>query len=129
MTNLAPTANPKLRCTNRAIIIRNTALNTKFPGGTGRFISRYKACCNDHITVFCSKEMDVWRILQEIKATGMESKKDFITLDTFECEMWRLIHSEKAHHPFWLRTGADWLKCSHANGGVWVWYDEHGRQN
>jgi len=129
MRNFTTTASPKLRCTYRAIIIRNTSLNMKFPGGINSFVYRYKASCNDHITVFCAKEMDVWSVLRELKAIGMVSIKDYVTLDTLECKMWRMIYSEKVHRPFWFSTGADWLKCSHWNGDVWVWYNEHGRQN
>jgi hypothetical protein len=127
--NFTTTVSSKLRCTCLAIIIRNNALNLKFPGGINSFVNRYKASCNDHITVLCAKEMDAWSVLGELKAIGMVSIIDFVTLDTLECEMWQSIHSGKVHRPFWFRTGAKWLKCSHRDGDVWVWYDEQSQQN
>ena len=117
-------ADTKLQCTYSAIIIRNESLKGKFPGGVSAFVNRYRARCNDKITVHCSSGVEIWRILNTIKSLGMRCIKDFVTIDTSECQMWRLIHQEKVNRPFWFRTGATWLKCEHWDGDIWVWYHE-----
>ncbi|MBL0713893.1 MAG: hypothetical protein JJV98_09335 [Desulfosarcina sp.] len=122
-TRLPNASSSELRCTYQTVIIRNESLNQKFPGGLSAFVNRYRAECNDHITVYCHTGSEIGDMFRALEAVGLEHSNDFATLDTIECEMWRLIHSEKVNRPFWFETGADWLQCKHRQGSVWVWYN------
>ena len=49
-------------------------------------------------------------MIRQFEAMGLVQGNDFAALETVECEMLCMIHSEQVEQPFWLETGADWLK-------------------
>jgi hypothetical protein len=120
---LAAKSKIELPCTHHTVIIRNESLEDKHTGGLVAFRKKYQVNCNDHITVFSEISSSIEKTIKGLETIGLEQGKDFVALDTVECEMWRMIHSEKVRRPFWFETGADWLQCNHWNGKVVVWYD------
>ena len=109
----------KLQCANHTVIFRNESLENNYPGGLDAYINQHGVNYNAHITIQCVT-VDTTRALEKF---GMNQGKDFVAIDAVESEMWQMIHSDDIEYPFWLDTGADWLKCEHRNGRVLVWYD------
>jgi hypothetical protein len=122
-TNVAAQSSFELQCVHRTVIIRNASLEDKFPGGLNAFRRQYSAEANDHITVHRVPNAGIGNTIRKLEAVGLLQGEDFTTIDTVECEMWRLIHSDEIERPFWFETGADWLQYKHWNGKVLVWYD------
>ena len=121
--NAELTSQLELQCTHHTVIIRNASLENNFPGGTGAFLTRYRADANEHITVHCVTDPLLGGIVGALELMGLEQSRDFVVIDTVECEMWRMIHSDEIEQPFWFETGADWLRYRHWKGRVLVWYD------
>ncbi len=113
----------ELVCTHHTVIFRNASLEEKYPGGLEAFIDRYSADANDHITVHCVTNAIIGDTIRKLEAMRLARGKDFVAIDTVECEMWRMIHSDEIERPFWFETGADWLRYKHWKGRVLVWYD------
>jgi hypothetical protein len=120
---MAPESKIQLHCAHHTIIIRNDSLEDKFPGGLEAFRRKYQPVSNDHITVYCVTNYLILDAIRELELIGLETGEDFVTIDTVECEMWRMINPDKIDQPFWLETGANWIKCKQWNGNVMVWYD------
>lgn len=123
-TNAAVTTQYELQCTHHTIIFRNESIANKYPGGFDPFMNRYSAESNDLITVHCVTESIIVESIREFEALGFVQGEDFVVINTVECEMWRMIHSDDIERPFWFDTGTDWLKYKHCNGKVLVWYNE-----
>jgi hypothetical protein len=125
INELSRNSNPdqEIQCVNHAIIIRNESLEIKYPGGLKVFRRRFNVNSNEHITVYCDSSNSVWDNIKEFEAIGLENGKDFASIDTVECEMWRLINADGVDRPFWFETEAEWLGCKHWNGNVLVWYN------
>ena len=120
---MLPQSKMELNCNHHAVIIRNDSLEDKFPGGLDDFKNRYRPDFNDHIAIHCVTKYLIWYTVRELESVGLVQGKDFITIDSVECEMWRMIHSEKVDRPFWFEMGPEWLRCEHWKGKVLVWYD------
>jgi hypothetical protein len=122
-TDAVVTSQYALQCTHHTIIFRNKSLEDKYPGGLNAFLKKYVTESNGQITAHCVANSNVWDAIRELEAVGLEEGRDFVTLDTVECEMWRMIYADDIERPFWFETGADWLRCKHWKGKVLIWYD------
>ncbi len=114
----------ELVCTHQTVIFRNASLEVGYPGGHAAFIAHYKADANDDITVLCVSDTVIADTVRKFEAMGLNRSRDFDVIDTVECEMWRIIHSDEIERPFWFETGADWLRYKHWKGRVLVWYEK-----
>jgi hypothetical protein len=120
--HVAYTSSPKLRCFFYTIVIRNEALQEKYPEGREAFISRYKAPSNDCITVYCDMGTDIGDVFRDLEKCGMEQFQDFTTLDAAESDMWCCCKPEVGERPFPVDTQVEWLKGEYRDGTVWVWF-------
>ncbi len=121
-------ADPKdqleLVCTHHTVIFRNISLEVSYPGGHAAFITQYGADANNDITVLCVSTTVIADTVRKFEAMGLNRSRDFVVIDTVECEMWRIIHSDAVERPFWFETGADWLRYKYWKGRVLVWYEK-----
>lgn len=113
----------ELKCTYHSVIIRNASLDKRYPGGQSAFVNDYGGDFNEDITVCCNTGLAIKHISKKLKSIGLKQSKDFVTIDTIEIEMWRMIYSEQVERPFWFETGVDWLACKQSQGNVLVWYN------
>jgi len=120
--HVAYTSSPKLRCAFFTVVIRNEALQEKYPGGREAFISRYGAPSNDRITVFCDMGSDIGDVFRDLEECGMADFEDFTTLDAAESDMWCCCKPDLRKHPFPVDTQVGWLKGEYRDGAVWVWF-------
>ena len=112
----------ELVCARHTVIFRNASLEARYPGGHAAFIADYGADASEDITVHCVSATVIADMVRQFEAMGLHSRQDFVIIDTVECEMWRMIHSEGIERPFWYETGADWLGYKHWKGRTLVWY-------
>jgi hypothetical protein len=120
--HVAYTSSPQLRCVFYTIVIRNEALQEKYPGGREAFINRYKAPSNDRITVYCDMGSDIGDVFRDLEECGMEDFEDFTTLDAGESDLWCCCKPEMRKRPFPVDTQVVWLKGEYRDGTVWVWF-------
>jgi hypothetical protein len=120
--HVAYTSSPKIRCVFYTIVIRNEALQEKYPGGREAFINRYRAPSNDRITVYCDMGSDIGDVFRDLEECGLVDFEDFTTLDAGESDMWCCCEPEMGERPFPVDTQVEWLKGEYRDGAVWVWF-------
>ena len=120
--HVAYTSSPQLRCVFYTIVIRNEALQEKYPGGREAFINRYKAPSNDRITVYCDMGSDIGDVFRDLEDCGLVDFEDFTTFDAGESAMWCCCEPDMGERPFPVDTQVEWLKGEYRDGIVWVWF-------
>ena len=72
---VAYTSFPRLRCVFFSVIIRNQALQEKYPGGLEAFIQDYKAQSNDRISVYNDMGLDVGDLMAVIENMAVDNAR------------------------------------------------------
>ena len=122
-TNLAAKSRLELQSAHHTVIFRNRSIEDKYPGGLEAFKDYFSCDANDHIAVQVVGIAVLGGMLRQFEAMGLVQGNDFVALETVECEMLCMIHSEQVEQPFWFETAADWLKYKYWKGKILVWYD------
>ena len=107
------TPEKELRCVFITLVIRNQALEKKYPGGHSAFLDKYGGEHNDEITLNVFMAGDYGLQVEDLEKNGLVANEDFVLLDVgipFEIE--------GDHVPF--NTSVKWLGGCYKKGGVAV---------
>jgi hypothetical protein len=102
-----------LRCVFNSIVIRNTAISEKYPGGVVKFTNKYPTRRNHLITVGSFMGLEVVGIVHELKGYGFIPKEDFLLVDAG-------LYQMVGQGYFPLEFESIWLEGHYENGGVYV---------
>jgi hypothetical protein len=118
--NLVYEDEEELRCVFNAVVIRNSALNAKYPGGLRAYIEKHGGICNRAITVdsFMGGEID--EVVEDLLAHGLEHRKDFVCVDAGGCAIAAGMRGERLFKPRPVDLGVEWLEASYYKGGIVV---------
>jgi len=118
--NLAETNAPffynskkELICVFFTLVIRNQALEDKYPGGHKSFLRKYGGEYNDEITLNCFMAPEFDDEIEDLDKSGLVANEDFVLFDVgiplYEIEDYR---------PF--KTGVGWLSGYYKQGSVMI---------
>jgi hypothetical protein len=118
--NLVYEDEEELRCVFNAVVIRNSALNAKYPGGLRAYIERHGGICNRAITAdsFMGGEID--EVVADLLAHGLEHRRDFLCVDAGGHAVAAGVRGERLFKPRPVDLGVDWLEASYHKGGILV---------
>jgi hypothetical protein len=118
--NLVYEDEEELRCVFNAVVIRNSALNAKYPGGLRAYIEKHGGICNRAITAdsFMGGEID--EVVEDLLAQGFEHRKDFICVDAGGHAIAAGVRGERLFKPRPVDLGVEWLEASYYKGGIVV---------
>ena len=72
----------ELRCVFNAVVVRNSAIAQRYPGGMSGFV---ELCpfndCNENIVAYSSMGGEVNKVIDELIACGFKHKEDFLFVD------------------------------------------------
>lgn len=109
------------------VVVRNESLAQLFRGGLKAFVARYRAECNNQISVFCdmgSSEFD--DVIQDLIANGLKRDDDFALFDAADLALSESISMGRFKRPKMINLGLSWLKVQYTPGGMFVWYAGKG---
>lgn len=114
--------NDTIRCAAYSLIIRNAALNRRYPGGLNGFLQRFPSRSNRHITVFSDAGLDFEMVGNDLWANGLTYGQDFVLVDAADYDWVLLINPEIQATGHRLDLGVPWLRGRYAQRQIHVWY-------
>jgi len=109
----------ELRCAFNAVVVKNTPIAQRYPGGLSAFI---EVCpysyCNENIMAYSSMGCEVNDVIDELVACGFKDKEDFLFI---EAGLYLMAGSPG---PFDVDLKVGWLKGRFEDGGVYVRFVE-----
>ena len=109
------------------VVVRNESLAQLFGGGLKAFVDRYRAQCNNHISVFCDmggNELD--EVIQDLIASGLKRDDDFALFDAADLALSTSMDMGPNKRAKMIDIGLSWLKVQYTPGGMFVWYAGKG---
>jgi hypothetical protein len=107
------------------VVIKNEALNKKYPEGFKAFATEHGARCNDDITVYCDMGGDVNLIVSQLKELGLEYHKDYCVFDAAGEAIALTMGNQKVENIIPIDLGVEWLGAHfNPDTGVEVWYSK-----
>lgn len=108
------------------VVIRNSSVTAKYPGGIRAYCEKYRTMSNNQISVSCSMGDEVDEVYMDLKRCGLKQGGDFTALDVGELVM--EIEMDKLHlgvsKPRYIAIGVPWLKCRYTSDGIFVRYTQ-----
>ena len=105
----------ELRCAFNAVVVRNSSIAQRYPGGMSAFI---ELCpfndCNEHIVAYSSMGGEVNEVINELIACGFKHKEDFLFVDA------GLYLMCGDPGPFKVDLRVDWLEGRYEESGIYV---------
>jgi hypothetical protein len=109
----------ELRCVFNAVVVRNSAIVQRYPGGMSAFI---ELCpfndCNENIVAYSSMGGEVNKVINELIACGFKHREDFLFVDA------GLYLMSGDDGPFPVDMEAGWLEGRFEDGGIYVHFVE-----
>jgi hypothetical protein len=109
----------ELRCVFNAVVVRNSAIVQRYPGGMSAFI---ELCpfndCNENIVAYSSMGREVNKVIHELVACGFKHREDFLFVDA------GLYIMSGDDGPFPVDMEVDWLEGRFEDGGIYVRFVE-----
>jgi hypothetical protein len=109
----------ELRCVFNAVVVRNSAIVQRYPGGMSAFI---ELCpfndCNENIVAYSSMGGEVNKVINELIACGFKHREDFLFVDA------GLYLMSGDDGPFPVDMEAGWLEGRFEDGGIYVRFVE-----
>jgi hypothetical protein len=109
----------ELRCVFNAVVVRNSAIAQRYPGGMSGFV---ELCpfndCNENIVAYSSMGGEVNKVINELIACGFKHKEDFLFVDA---GLYLMCGDEG---PFPVDLEVDWLEGRYEGRGIYVRFVE-----
>jgi hypothetical protein len=109
----------ELRCVFNAVVVRNSAIAQRYPGGMSGFV---ELCpfndCNENIVAYSSMGGEVNKVINELIACGFKHKEDFLFVDA---GLYLMCGDEG---PFPVDLEGGWLEGRYEDRGIYVRFVE-----
>lgn len=100
----------RLRCVFNAIVIKNSALNEKYPGGLRAYLDKHGGRCNRMITAESFMGGEINEIFNDLRKHGFKHKLDFLFVDAGGYALLRGMGVGGILLPEPVDLGVDWLE-------------------
>lgn len=110
-----------IRCQFISLVIRNTSLAKRFPGGQKAFLKKYSAISNADLTVYSWADDDFDDVVSELKSEGFTPDLDFSVVDVFDHEWSLMLRRENRGMRHGVNLNASWLAGRYVDGSIYVW--------
>ena len=97
------------------IVVRNQAIQDKYPGGMTAFFARHMPVCNDDITVCCSMCEEIEEVYDDLVDNGFRRREDFAYFDISR----EIIFLEENDT---VESHVPWMRCALEHRQPYVWY-------
>ena len=114
----------EIACVFHTIVIRNTALAEKYPGGLKAFTEKHLAKCNRDLTVFCDMGSDIGDVWRELVDHGLVPEEDFIAFDATSHTM-SVGRPGNENAEEVIEFTVPWLEGRCTNEGSFVWLSDN----
>ena len=113
----------KLRCAFYTVVIKNNSLAQHYRGGLKGFLEKHPAKCNSRITVYCAMSGEIDDVIDDLCASGLTIKKDFVFIDAGDYALTQSMfyQNRRQNH---VDVGVDWLKACYTAAGFYVWHTD-----
>ena len=119
---IAHRAKRKIAVAFYTIVVRNQAIDAKYPGGMAAFVEKQGPFCNRDIAVCCSMCEEIDEVYQDLVENGLNRREDFAYFDAARETMFmkedQIIES---HVP--------WMRCAYRGGRTFVWYHDGSKRD
>lgn len=109
-----------LACRFLALVVRNRALKSCYPGGQSGFLKRHLALSNRSITISAWLDDDFNEVIAELNASGMAAGRDFTLVDVFDHEWELMFRPDRQEVPHDVDLKVSWLRGRYCNGAIYV---------
>ena len=107
----------EIECCFYTVIIKNKALNKKYPGGSRVFLETHQGWCNEHLMAVFHFGDARKRALRELRMFGLHEGVDWIDLDEDKI-VWSWDRC-------FFDTGVSWLRARYKKGNVFISLKAH----
>ncbi len=117
-------ARKRIKCVFITLIVRNTALGRKYPGGIQAFAEKHSPHCNSDISVTCHMGDDVDEVHSDLFDNGLKPMDDMFLFDAARYALNVMGPEGEPMEPHSIDLGVSWLRARYRDGCVYVWYVE-----
>jgi hypothetical protein len=114
------------RCVFNALVVRNSALNAKYPGGLRAFVEKFGFRCNEKIAVDSFMGGDIDPVIEDLRRCGLIPREEFMFVDAGAYFLLSSVDTRNPYRPQPVDLGVDWLEGRYHKGGVYVRCTEAG---
>lgn len=116
----------EIRCVFNALVVRNSALKSKYPGGLRGFVEKFGFRCNEKIAADSFMGGDIDTVIEDLLRCGLVPGKEFVFVDAGSYAVISNLGARNLYKPQPVDLGVNWLEGRYFRGGIHVRCTEDG---